>query len=174
LHAVIATAFATRLYKMPTRRFDPFAASLVLAVAALAATFIVVAPERHAARWFSNAASHALESRSATAVVPAQVFFWIAAAIVEARIARARAAWSAAKWGLATALAFAIAIYAIHRAGALDFPRLVIALALQQVAMCAVLHAALTRRRLPLRRVGLATILGGALVGAATAYVLLR
>ena len=92
LHAVVVTAFAAQLNKMPTRRFDPIGASLVGVLAIGALLLILVAPERLAIGWLSPAKAALLTARPALALVAAQVYFWVASAMVEMRVSRARGA----------------------------------------------------------------------------------
>ena len=164
VHAIVATGFAAKLYKMPTRRFDPIAATLVGVVAVLAVLFVVFSPEKIAAHWLAKDAARILEARPAVALVSSQVFFWVAGAIVEVRVARARAAWIAMFASFAIVLATSLAITVFHAANQLDFRTLAALLLVQQIALCGALHLSLWRRRTPARRAALATLIGGCIV----------
>lgn len=167
IHAVVATGFAARLYKMPTRRFDAIAVGLVAAIGALTLLFILAAPQTLALHWAGGDKADLLDARPAVALVPAQIFFWIGGAIAESRIARARAAWFATKAGLCVALCALFTALVWRGSGHIDFQTLTGILLAQQIAHCGAIHLALLRRRVPLRRTAAVTFGVGAIVAGA-------
>jgi O-antigen/teichoic acid export membrane protein len=171
LHAVVVTAFAAQLYKMPTRRFDPIGALLVGALAIGALFLILVEPERLAVGWFSPAKAALLTARPGLALVAAQVFFWVASATIEMRVARARGAGGALRMNLIVALCVGTALLLWRHYGAIGFSGLTAALLAQQAAGCAAQYASLIQRGVTPRKTALVTLFGG---GAVTVIALLR
>ena len=171
LHAVIITAFAAQLYRMPTRRFDPIAAVLIAVVACGALALIVVQPERLAAAWVAATKAQLLAERPALSLVPLQVFFWIAGALVEGRVSRARRAGRGAVLNASVALVGAVTIAGVYASGTMRFQTLMIVLTGQQAMACGVLHWVLWRRRLLLSRTVTTTTIAGA---ALTIFALVR
>jgi O-antigen/teichoic acid export membrane protein len=167
LHAVVMTAFAAPLYKMPTRRFDPIGAVLISALAIGALALILIAPERLAIGRFSPAKAALLSARPALALVAAQVFFWVASATVEMRVSRARSASIVLRWNLAMALSCAAALLLWRHFGQIGFCGLAAMLLAQQAAGCAIQYAALFAARVPPSKTIVATLLGGAGVAGA-------
>jgi hypothetical protein len=171
LHAVVGTAFAAQLYKMPTRRFDPIGASAVGALAIGALLLILVAPERLAIGWFSPAMAAILAARPALALVSAQVFFWVASAMVEMRVSRARGAAASMQLNLIVSLCVGAALLLWRHYGQIGFGGLTAALLAQQAAGCAAQYASLFQRGVTPRKTVFVTLIGGAVV---TVTALLR
>jgi hypothetical protein len=164
LHAVAVTAFAAKLYKMPTRRFDPIGASLVGALAIGALLLIVVASERVAIGWFSPAKAALLTARPAVALVAAQVFFWVASATVEMRVSRARGGATSMQLNLIVSLCVGATLILWRHYGQIGFGGLTAALLAQQAAGCAAQYASLIWRRVAPRKTALVTLFGGGAV----------
>lgn len=171
LHAVAVTAFAAQLYKMPTRRFDPIGASLVGALAIGALVLILVAPERLAIGWFSPAKAALLTARPALALVAAQVFFWVASAMVEMRVSRARGAAASMQLNIIVSLCVGAALLLWRHYGQIGFGGLTAALLAQQAAGYAAQYASLIWRGVTPRKTVFVTLIGGAVV---TVTALLR
>jgi O-antigen/teichoic acid export membrane protein len=171
LHAVVVTAFAAQLYKMPTRRFDPIGAMLVGALAIGALLLILVAPERLAIGWFSPAKAALLTARPALALVGAQVFFWVASATAEMRVSRARGAGVSMQLNLIVSLCVGAALLLWRHYGQIGFGGLTAAVLAQQTAGCAAQHASLIQRGVTPRKTVFASLIGGAVV---TVTALLR
>jgi hypothetical protein len=171
LHAVVVTAFAAQLYKMPTRRFDPIGAMLVGALAIGALLLILVAPERLAIGWFSPAKAALLTARPALALVAAQVFFWVASATAEMRVSRARGAGASMQLNLIVSLCVGAALLLWRHYGQIGFGGLTAAVLAQQTAGCAAQYASLIQRGVTPRKTVFVTFIGGAVV---TVTALLR
>jgi hypothetical protein len=174
LHGIVITAFAAQLYKMPSRKFDPIGASLIGVLAAATVLLILIAPELHLAAYASPAKLAILQNRPATALVGAQVFFWVAGATVEMRVARARLASVTFRLNVMVTLSGIAVTVGLWNLSHLDFAAVAIILLIQQIAGCATQHWTLCSRGVPLRRTMIMTLAGGAAVvataGVATMY----
>lgn len=151
LHALVITAFAAQLYKMPTRRFDKVAAQLIGLVGAGALILILASPERWITTRTAPQNLPLIEARPAIALVALQVFLWISAAMAEGRIARARRAGESARLNVLILGAGALTLLLLWATNLLRFDLVMIVLLLQQAAGCVVAHVVLYRRRVPLR-----------------------
>ena len=160
LQAVVGTAFAPQLYKMPTRRFDPIAAVLVGAVAAAALTLVLIAPERLVAERTSTYNLSIILAHPAVALVPLQVFFWTATALIELRVNRARRSGSVAITNSVVVGVGASILFLLRAANLIRFETVLIVVVVQQAAACCTFHSALARRKIPLRATAMTTAFG--------------
>ena len=174
LHAVVGTAFAARLYKMPTRLFDRVGAAMISVLAGASVLFIFATPSYHLALWTSPEKAALLAQRPFAVLAVAQVFFWGAGAIIEMRVSRARLAFSSLSAMLALSLGVAACLSTAWITGWLSFSVVMIFLAIQQMGAVFIQHALLVRRGIPHRRMGIATLAGGAFVIAAAALAIAR
>jgi O-antigen/teichoic acid export membrane protein len=160
LQAVVGTAFAPQLLKMPTRRFDPIAAALIGVVAAAALALVLIAPERLVAERISAHKLSILLAHPAVALVPLQIFFWTATAFVEMRVYRARRAGSVAITNSVVVGVGASILLLLQAANLIRFETVLIVVVAQQAAACYNLHSALVRRKIPLRATAITTAFG--------------
>ncbi len=174
IHAVIVTAFAAKLYKMPTRRFDRVASWMVLVLGAGSILFILFEPEKlisvlAAQTGFGVPGNiQMLSERPERALVALQVFFWGAGALLEMRLARARRAGAMVPRTLAILALTIAAVLGASVCGQLGFGSMLVILVVQQGLMCFALHEVLLRRRVPVRKTALTTA-GAAIAIAALA-----
>lgn len=173
MHAVANTAFAARLYGMPTRQFDQIAAYMILALGAAALAFSLFTPQIWLANFASSENAGLLSQRAAIALVPAQVFFWGAGAFVEMRLSRVRRAGAMVPRSLVILGMTAAIIFGLAEMGWLNFSLMLALLTAQQALICGAIHWVLARRGVPLRHAALATFGAGALVLLAAGLVIL-
>ena len=160
VHALVVTAFAARLYKMPTRQFDRIGSALIALLAFATLVFIVAAPAYYAALWNSPDKATLLAQRPYAILAAVQVFLWVSSAIIEMRVARARLAGQALVATLGISITSAIIVLAQWQRGALSFPVIMIVLVVQQAAALGVQHFVLARRGVPHQRMLLTSACG--------------
>ena len=174
VHALVVTAFAARLYKMPTRQFDRIGSALIALLAVAAFAFIVAAPAYHAALWNSPAKAALLAQRPYAMLAAVQVFLWVSSAIIEMRVSRARVAGEALLATLGVSLAGAASVLALWHWGRLSLPAIMIVLLVQQATALGVQHFALARRGVPHRRMFLTSAAGCMTALAAVAFMVVN
>ena len=178
MHAVIVTAFAARLYKMPTRRFDRVASLMVLALGAGSLLFVFLEPEKLISVFAANAGfglpgnSIVLAERPERALVALQVFFWGSGALLEMRLSRARRAGAMVLRTLAILAVVIIFVLVAFQFGRLNLGNMMLILVAQQGLLCLAMHEVLIRRRVPLRKTAIATGAGAVAIGMAAVFVM--